>query len=268
MGKVVVLTEIDSRGVTTVTLNRPCVNNAYNAKVLQALIDACERLGRDDSVRVVVIRGNGRHFQAGADLAWLEETRRMDKQANLETSRLTALAMRRLNELPKPTVALVHGACIGGGTGIAASCDVVVASRDAVFAVSEARWGMIASIIFPQLIAAVGIRNVRRYALTCERFDAERAHAIGLVHEVCEPGRLDEAATPIIEGLLAAAPEAIRESKRVVLECAGTMISDAQFEELVAVHAVKRQSVEAAEGLASFLEKRDADWYPKLKSKN
>ncbi len=268
MGEAVVLMETDSRGVATVTLNRPHVNNAYNAEVVRALIDGCERLGRDDGVRVVVIRGNGRHFQAGVDLAWLEEIRRMDRQANLETSRLTALAMRRLNELPKPTVALVHGACMGGGTGIAASCDVVVASRDAVFAISEARWGMIASIIFPQLNAAIGIRNVRRYALTCERFDAERARVIGLVHEVCEPGHLDEAATPIIEGLLAAAPEAVRESNRVVLECAGTMMSDAHFEELVALHAVKRQSAEAAEGLASFLEKRDAGWYPKLNSKN
>ena len=266
MGEAVVLMEIDSRGVATVILNRPRVNNAYNAEVLQALIDSCERLEQDAAVRVVVIRGNGLHFQAGADLAWLEEIRRMDKQANLETSRVTALAMRRLNEMAKPTVALVHGACIGGGTGIAASCDVVVASRDAVFAVSEARWGMIASIIFPQLSAAIGIRNVRRYALTCERFDAERARAMGLVHEVCEPGRLDEAATPIIEGLLAAAPEAVRQSKQIVLACAGTIMSDPQFEELVALHAVKRQSEEAAEGLASFLEKRDAAWYPKLNS--
>jgi methylglutaconyl-CoA hydratase len=263
MGDAVVLIGTDRRGIATVTLNRPAVNNAYNGEVLEALIDGCERLAADEGVRVVVIRGNGRHFQAGADLAWLDEIGRMDGAANLEASRRTALAMHRLNAMPMPTVALVHGACIGGGTGIAASCDVVVASRDATFAISEARWGMIASIIFPQLNAAIGVRNVRRYALSCERFDADRARAIGLVHEICEPGRLDEAAAPIIEGFLTAAPEAVRESKRVALECAGAIMSDAEFEKLVAVHAARRQSAEATEGRRSFLEKRDAGWYPK-----
>ena len=224
MNESVVLLDTDPRGVATVTLNRPAVNNAYNGEVIQALIDGCDALAADQSVRVVIIRGNGKHFQAGADLAWLEAISHMDAGANLDTSRQTALAMRRWNEIPKPTVALVHGACVGGGTGLVASCDVVIASRDASFAISEARWGMVASIIFPQLNAAIGIRNVRRLALTCERFDAERARAMGLVHEVCDPGDLDA---------------------------------------LVSQHAAKRQSAEAAEGLASFVEKRNASWNPK-----
>ena len=262
MSEPVVLLDTDARGVATVTLNRPAVNNAYNAEVIGALIAGCDVLAVDQAVRIVVIRGNGKHFQAGADLAWLEEISRMDAAANLNTSRQTALAMRRWNEMPKPTVALVHGACVGGGTGLVAGCDVVIASGDATFTISEARWGMVASIIFPQLNAAMGIRNVRRYALTCERFDAERACAMGLVHEVCYPGGLDAAAARIIDGLLSAAPESIRKSKLTAMRCAGAIMNDAAFEALVAEHAAKRQSAEAAEGLASFLEKRDASWYP------
>ncbi|MCC6193126.1 MAG: enoyl-CoA hydratase/isomerase family protein [Burkholderiales bacterium] len=257
-----VLLAVDKRGVATVTLNRPAVNNAYNGEIVQNLLDGCERLAGDAAVRVVVIRGNGRHFQAGADLNWLKQISHMDAAANLEISRRTALAMRRLNEMPKPTIALVHGACVGGGTGIVASCDIVIASRDATFAITEARWGVIASIIFPQLNAAIGIRNVRRYALSCERFGAEQAQAIGLVHEVCETGALDDALTPMLEGLLHAAPTSIRESKLSAMRCAGSIMSDAEFERLVAQHASKRQSDEATEGLTSFIEKRDPIWYP------
>ena len=260
MSEPVVLLDTDARGVATVTLNRPAVNNAYNAEVIGALIEGCDALTSDHAVRVVVIRGNGKHFQAGADLAWLEAISHMDADANLDTSRQTALAMRRWNEMPKPTVALVHGACVGGGTGLVAGCDVVIASRDANFAISEARWGMVASIIFPQLNAAIGIRNVRRYAQTCERFDAERARAMGLVHEVCAPGGLDDAAGPVIDGLLSAAPEAVRASKLTAMRCAGAIMSDAEFDALVAEHAAKRQSAEAAEGLTSFHERRDASW--------
>jgi methylglutaconyl-CoA hydratase len=262
MTNAVVLCETDRRGVATVTLNRPEVNNAYNAEVVQALLEIFTGLAAERAVRVVVVRGNGRHFQAGADLKWLQEIGRMDAEANRAISIRTAAAMRGLNELDKPTLALVQGACVGGGTGIVASCDIVIAERTATFAISEARWGMAATIIFPQLNAAMGIRNVRRYALTCERFDAERALALGLVHEVCEPGKLDAAAAPVIEGLLKAGPEAIALSKRSAMRSAGALVSEAEFERLVAEHAARRRTAEAAEGLASFAEKREASWYP------
>ncbi len=261
MSNAIVLCATDRRGVATVTLNRPEVNNAYNGEVVQALLDTFTGLAADSSVRVVVVRGNGRHFQAGADLKWLQEIGRMDARANRATSLKTAAAMRGLNDMEKPTVALVHGACVGGGTGIVASCDIVIAERTATFAISEARWGVAASVIFPQLNAAIGIRQVRRYALTCERFDAERALSLGLVHEVCEPGQLDAAAAPVIEGLLKAGPQAIALTKRSAMLSAGASMSDAEFERLVAEHAAKRQTPEAAEGLRSFVEKREASWY-------
>ncbi len=255
-----VLCEIDSRGVATVRLNRPHRNNAYNGEMLQGLLDGMAQLSADPAVRVIVLRGNGPHFQAGADLSWLREISRGDAQVNLAASRLTGLAVRRLNELAKPTVALVHGATVGGGTGVLAACDVVIAQDDAHFAISEARWGLAATVIFPQLNQAIGLRNVRRYALSCERFSAARALAMGLVHEVCAPGALDDAARPIIDGLLQSAPDAIAVSKRSAMDCAGALFSDALFDELVAQHSAKRQSVEATQGLASFAQKRAPDW--------
>ncbi|MEQ8230372.1 MAG: enoyl-CoA hydratase-related protein [Gammaproteobacteria bacterium] len=262
MNDAVVLREVDARGVATVTLNRPAVNNAYDAALLEALLEGVLAIAADSSVRVVVVRGNGPHFQAGADLKWLRGVAARDTAENLAASRLTAEAMRALNQLPKPTLALVQGACVGGGTGLAASCDIVIAESSASFAISEARWGMAATIIFPQLVAAMGIRNVRRYALTCERFDAASAAALGLVHVVCEPGALDATAAPIIDSLLGVAPDAIALSKRSAMQVAGALVNDAAFERLVAEHAAKRQSAEAAEGLASFAEKRHGSWYP------
>ena len=261
MSEPVVLCGIDTRGVATVTLNRPALNNAYDADLLQGLIDTCATLASDPEVRVVLIRGNGAHFQAGADLTWLRQLATMDAATNRAASVATAEAMRGLNEMAKPTVALVHGFCVGGGTGIVASCDIVVAERGATFAISEARWGMAATIIFPQLVAAMGIRNVRRYALSGERFDARRAEVLGLVHEVCQPGQLDASAAPIIDALLKIAPQAQALSKLSALRCADALIDDALFARLVDEHADKRRSAEAQEGLASFAEKREAAWY-------
>ena len=252
--------EIDARGVAFITLNRPSRNNAYNGAMLQAMLDGLAALQTNPAVRVLVLRGNGRHFQAGADLRWLQRVSALGQSANLAASRLTAQAVRALDESRLPTVALVHGSCVGGGTGVLAACDVVVAERSANFAISEARWGLAATIIFPQLDAAIGVRQVRRYALSGERFDAAQAQRIGLVHEVCEAGALPDAAAPIIEGLLASAPDAIAVSKRSAKACAGALLGDARFEQLVAEHAAKRQSAEAAQGLAAFAQGRAPDW--------
>lgn len=262
MSEPIILTERDPRGVVTVRLNRPEVNNAYNGELVDALIEGLDALRDDPSVRVLVIRGNGRHFQAGADLSWLNSVGQRSEADNRRVSERTASLVKHLNEFPKPTVALIHGACVGGGTGIAASCDVVIASEDAMFAVSEARWGVVAHIIFPQLNAAIGARQVRRYALTCERFDAATAQQLGLVHELCATGQLDATAKKIIDNLLKAAPQAQMDTKRSVMQCAGDQMSADTFDSLVQQHSDKRQTDEAAEGTASFMEKRDPSWYP------
>jgi len=147
-GNNAVLCELDKRGVATITLNRPEVNNAYNGDMLNGVHEAMDDLATQTSLRVVVIQGSGKHFQAGADLTWISSVGKTDPTGNEKASRLTAEAVRRLNELPIPTIALVHGACIGGGTGIISSCDVVIAAESATFGISEARWGLVAGIIF------------------------------------------------------------------------------------------------------------------------
>jgi len=261
MPEPVVLTEVDARGVATVRLNRPEVNNAYNGEMIEALLDGAGKLGADPAVRVIVLRGNGRHFQAGADLNWINEVSARSEEDNLAISRNTTDAVRFLDACPKPTVALVHGGCFGGGTGIVAACDIVIASLDALFSIAEVRWGLHAAPILPQLAAAMGVRNLRRFAVTGERFDATQAWELGLVHEVCEEGELDEAAEPIIDAILRNGPEAIADTKRIIFETAGLAIDDALALKLAEDHARKRCTDEAAEGLASFREKRDAAWY-------
>ncbi len=256
-----VLTETDRRGVATVMLNRPDVNNAYNGQMILELIDAFRALGADARVRMVVIRGNGRHFQAGADLKWITEISKLSPEENLKVSTNTTNAIRGLNEFPKPVIALIHGGCFGGGVGMVAACDIAIASEDAIFSITETRWGLIPAPIVPQLNARIGLANVRRYALTAERFDARRAKEIGLVSEVCAVGKLDDAAAPIIDALLMCGPAAVAMTKAGALELAGLVVDDNLAMRLARQHAEKRVSPEGAEGLASFLEKRKPAWY-------
>lgn len=258
-----VLLEVDAAGVATVRLNRPEVNNAYDGEMISALTETITSCDHDPAVRVILIRGNGRHFQAGADLNWIAGIGRSGEAENVEVSRQTATALRGLNETEKPTMALAHGGCFGGGVGLVACCDIVIASRDAVFAITEVYWGLTPAIIVPQLNAAMGTRNVRRYALSGERFDAEQARQLGLVSEVCDEGGLDAAAAPIVDRLLRGAPRAVAETKRDIVAFSLSSISNAAFDDLVRRHGLKRRTDEAMEGTRSFREKRDPDWYKK-----
>ena len=261
MSEGVILTSIDSRGIAEVILNRPERNNAYNGTMIDELIESFTSLHNNDDVRVVLIRSNGKHFQGGADLEWLKEIGKLNKEENIEVSRKTASAIKGLTEFPKPTVAMIHGGCFGGGTGIAAAADIVVASEDAIFSIAEARWGVMAGIIIPHLNASIGVRNVRRYALTCERFNAHEAKNIGLVHQICKTGELNDAVKSIIESLLMCAPIALEMTKKRALIESGLILSDDKFEELILEHSQKRMTSEATEGLNSFLEKGAASWY-------
>ena len=260
MSQQAVLSQIDARGVASVTLNRPEVNNAYDESLIQGLHAAMDALGARPEVRVVVLRGAGKHFQAGADLKWIRRVAAQDAQENERVSRATAMAVHRLNNLPLPTVALVQGGCFGGGTGIVAACDVVIAADNAMFSIAETRWGLTAAIILPQLADAIGARQVRRYALSGERFGAQEARRIGLVHEVVPAGELQNAGERLVGQLLQNAPEANAQTKAVALEFAWGAIDEAALGRLVVQHAAKRRSREAAEGLASFHEKRPARW--------
>jgi methylglutaconyl-CoA hydratase len=255
-----VLWDLDERGVARVKLNRPEVGNAYNGDMIGGLLTAMDELGKRSDLRVVVLSGNGRHFQAGADLKWIRAVSAASADENVRVSRATADAVDRLNRLPVPTVALVQGGCFGGGTGVVAACDVVIAADNATFSISEVRWGLTAAIILPQLADAIGVRQLRRYALTCERFGAEEALRIGLAHKVVPLAELAAAGERIVAQLLENGPVAMAETKQIALQSAWGGFSRATFEALVQSHAEKRRSPEAAEGLASFAEKRSANW--------
>ena len=255
-----VLWGIDARGIATVTLNRPEVNNAYDGAMIDGLLAALDALGQAKGLRAVVLKGNGKHFQAGADLKWINEVRRSSPEENLRVSRATAEAVQGLNTAPVPTVALVHGGCFGGGTGMVAACDVVLAADNSVFSIAEVRWGLHASIIIPQLADAIGVRQLRRYALTGERFNAEEACRIGLAHKVVPLAELEVEGARIVDHLLANGPDAIRETKAWILKSAWSDLGDADFDALIESHSAKRQSAEAGEGLASFAEKRAGKW--------
>lgn len=257
-----VLWNLDERGIATVTLNRPAVNNAYDGALIDGLLAAMDELAQGGKLRGVVLKGNGKHFQAGADLGWINAVRPRSPDENEAASRATFEAVQRLNRLAVPTVALVQGACFGGGTGVISACDVVIAAENSLFSITEVRWGLTAAIIVPQLCDAIGVRQVRRYALTGERFGADEARRIGLVHEVVPLAELESAGAKVVEQLLANAPDALAETKHLALETAfgGMATDDPAWNRLVRTHAAKRQTREAAEGLASFAEKRPAQW--------
>jgi methylglutaconyl-CoA hydratase len=255
-----VLWELDQRGVATVTLNRPEVNNAYDGELVKGVLRAIDALSGAAELRAVLLKGKGRHFQAGADLNWISTIARSSPADNLTASRETAEAVRRLDQLPVPTIALVQGGCFGGGTGIIAACDIVIAAENALFSIAEVRWGLTAAIILPQLNAAIGLRQLRRYALSGERFGAQEARRIGLVHEVVPLDELDAAGAAMLARCLENGPSAIAGTKALALDLAGALVDEATFDRLVESHAAKRQSAEAAEGLASFAGKRAARW--------
>jgi methylglutaconyl-CoA hydratase len=255
-----VLWDIDARAVATVTLNRPEVNNAYNGAMIDGLNAALDALGQAKGLRAAVLKGNGKHFQAGADLKWINEVRKSPPAENLRVSRATAQAVQRLNMAPVPTVALVHGGCFGGGTGMIAACDIVLAADNSVFSIAEVRWGLHASIIIPQLADAIGVRQLRRYALTGERFNAAEACRIGLSHRVVPLSDLEAEGARTVEHLLANGPDAIAQTKAWILKSAWSDLGETDFDALIESHSAKRQSTEAGEGLASFAEKRAGRW--------
>jgi methylglutaconyl-CoA hydratase len=259
-----VLCSVDDRGVAHVTLNRPEVYNAYNGALISGLLETYDALA-GKNLRAVVIGGEGKNFQAGADINWLDAVRRSSPQENLDASRMTAEAVQRLNLLPVPTVALVQGACFGGGTGIISACDIVIAADNATFSIAEVKIGVAGTIIIPQLNDAISLRQVRRYALTGERFDAKEALRIGLVHEIVPLAELEAAGERIVGHLLSCGPDAIAQTKLCALRHAWSDLGEDAFSALIEAHSLKRQSEEAAEGFAAFREKRPPRWAPKAK---
>ncbi|MFO0998303.1 MAG: enoyl-CoA hydratase-related protein [Alphaproteobacteria bacterium] len=259
-GDPVILSAIDPRGVATVTLNRPAVHNAYNGELIDALGRALEALAAEPHLRVLVLKANGRNFSAGADLGWLRRAADFTPDENLDFSLRTTRAVKALAEFPVPTLAAVHGACFGGGVGLVAACDIALASAEASFALTEVRVGVLPAPIAPALDAAIGTRQVRRYALSAERFDAEEARRIGLVHEVVPQGSLEARTEAIVASLLLGGPRALVETKALIFSVAALALDDGQVASLAEWAARIRASDEAREGLGAFLAKRAPAW--------
>jgi methylglutaconyl-CoA hydratase len=257
-----VLMAVDARGVARVTLNRPGVNNAYDEEMLARLQDGLAAIAADPAIRVVVIAGQGRHFQAGADLTWLKRASAYGPEQAFAASMATTRTMKMLNELPKLTIAMVRGACFGGGAGAVCCCDIAIADEGAIFGLTEVRVGVAPTPISTHMVHALGLRQARRYALTGERFDAAEALRIGLVHEVVPAEALAGRVDAIVEEALLAAPGAIARSKASMLSATGWTLDDAAMAGLAHDSWMQRASAEGKEGLSAFLEKRRPAWYP------
>jgi methylglutaconyl-CoA hydratase len=259
--KDLVLLTVDGRGVATATLNRPEVGNAYNEDLLAELIGGLQQLGPDPSVRCLVVRGAGRHFQAGADINWLGCAAKYGPDENYAASMATTRAMQLLNEFPKPTIALVHGACFGGGIGIVCCADVAFATPDARFGLTEVRVGVAPTPISTHMVNAMGLRHTRRYALTGEQFDAQEALRIGLVHEVVPADQMEAKLADVLDAIFLSAPGAIAMTKRSFLGANGLLLDERQMAMLAHESWTQRYSPEGHEGTTAFREKRKPSWY-------
>lgn len=249
----------ESGPVIHVVLNRPDVRNAFNEALIGELTAWAQGVGGQGSARVAVLSGAGKVFCAGADLMWMSKTVDYSAEENVRDARALAGMFQALNDMPIPLVGRIHGAALGGGAGLAAVCDVVVAADDAIFGFTEAKLGILPAVISPFAVAKIGQSAARALFLTGARFSAERAREIGLVHTVVPSGSIDAALETIVNELLTSGPEAIAGGKALIANIANKPPAEvAQLTaETIARHRVSR---EGQEGMRAFLDKRKAPW--------
>lgn len=255
--------EIAPNGVATITLNRPDIHNAFDDVLIADLTGKIEALDADPLVRVIILTGAGKSFSAGADLNWMKRMAGYSHGENLADSRALAKLMKVLNFASKPTIALVNGAAFGGGVGLAACCDIVIASDRASFCLSEVKLGLIPAVISPYVVEAIGVNQARRYFLSAERFNAETAKQIGLVHEIVAGDELAARGDDMANILLTNGPAAMHAAKDLIYAVANKPISDAIIDDTAHRIADQRASDEGREGVGAFLEKRPANWSKK-----
>ena len=247
-------------GVARIRLNRPDVHNAFDAGLVAALTDALQAAAADPAARVVVLEGEGASFSAGADLHWMRGMAAATEAANRDDSLALARLMRTLDELPKPTVARVHGAALGGGVGLVACCDIAIGTPEAKFGLTESRLGLLPAVISPYVIDAIGARHARRYFATAEVFDAAGALRIGLLHAVVPAQSLDDAVQRQVDLLLKAGPIASAAAKSLVRAVCAHRDGARHDADNAALIARLRVSPEGQEGLSAFLDKRKPHW--------
>jgi methylglutaconyl-CoA hydratase len=253
-----IATEIGARGVATILLNRPERGNCYDQTMLDELAGALQVLGGDPAIRVVVLRGAGKHFSVGADVGWHQ--RAQDGASAKGADFIDVLIA--LDTLAKPSVAMLHGACIGGGLAMAACCDIALATEDAFCSIPEVRLGFTPTSLAPLFLRAMGAREFRRYALSGERIAAAEAMRLGLVHRLCAAAEIEAVLADLLDSLLLGAPRAQAALKAATARLGATPVTPELLRQLEAGFPAALTSPEAVEGVAAFLEKRKPGWYP------
>ncbi len=242
-----------------ITLNRPDVRNAFNAELIARLDETFGELGREDNVRAIVLDGAGKTFCGGADVNWMRGALELSEADNLRDAERMSAMFRTIDRCPKPVIARVHGAALGGGAGLCAVCDIVVAAPRTLFGFTETKLGILPAVISPFVIAKIGVSHARALFLSGERFGAARAERIGLVHEVVPDDELDARIDAIVAELKTAGPHAASAAKRIIAD-----VSEAGYDETLPLTAraiaKQRTSPEGQEGLRAFLERRAASW--------
>lgn len=251
--------DVDGRGVAVLTLRRPDVRNAFDDELIAGISRTVAEL--PDGVRVLVLRGEGKVFSAGADLNWMRSMKDFSYEENVSDSRELRRMFELLDACPVPVVGRIHGAAVAGATGLVACCDVAVAAEGTVFAFTEVRLGLVPAVISPWVVRKTGYAFARAALLTAERFGAERAYEVGLVHRVVSAEELDDVVEGYVEGFLASGPRALRETRDLVDGVAGRPPEEVG-ERTVETIARARVSEEGQEGIAAFFEKRAPRWAP------
>lgn len=244
--------------IATITLNRPDKHNAFNSDLIAQLTEELSFLNHNEHVRVVILRANGKHFSAGADLDWMKTMALHDERENTRDAKALGNLFQVLHTQKQPTIALVNGSAFGGGIGLAASCDFVIANDDSQFCFSEARLGLAPATIAPFVIQKIGAQAARRHFLKAEPFNSECAYNIGLVDVIANNNSLDSAAEPIIKALLKNGPKALTHIKQLIDDC--TPIDQSLMEKTAALIALMRVSDEGQAGMNAFLKKQPAPW--------
>jgi methylglutaconyl-CoA hydratase len=251
--------------IAHVALNRPDVHNAFDETLIAELTHVVRTLDADASIRVLVLEGRGKSFCAGADLNWMKKMAGFSHAENLADANALAAMLSALNGMSKPTLARVHGAAYGGGVGLVACCDIAIGTPGATFALSETRLGLIPAAISPYVIEALGARAARRYFLSAERFGAEEARRLGLLHELVSEAELDATVDRLVAALLDAGPQAQSEAKSLIRAVAQRPIDQGVIGDTAKRIARVRATPEGKEGVAAFLAKRKPAWVPRDK---
>ena len=250
--------------IARVTLNRPEVRNAFNEELIAALTAWARSIAAQPAgsrPRVAVLAGAGKVFCAGADLTWMSKMVAYTPEENVRDARAMADMFQALDSLPIPLIGRIHGAALGGGVGLAAVCDIVVAADDVAFAFTEVKLGILPAVISPYAIAKMGRSAARELFITGARFSAERAKEIGLVHAVAGAGELDRIVAKYVNDVLTSGPDAVAAAKRLIAEVADRTRTSAVEYSIDAI-AERRVSPEGQEGMGAFLAKRPPSWLP------